>query len=242
MLRRIVSLLRLPLKLYVLRNGNCDFRLRGPSTWRSVRANMNLTTRQQEVLDYIEASQTQTGMIPTTREIQKHFGFASQTAAVNHLRALEKKGLIQKSEGRARAAVLTSRLEREAIFDIPIYGQIPAGMAETTEPEVDGMVSIDAASSGLRNKKGVFALKVRGDSMIGAGINDGDLVILEKVEPRNGAIVAALIDGETTLKRYVVSHGKPYLKAENPRYPDLTPVQELVVQGVMSVLIRRCQN
>jgi repressor LexA len=225
-----------------LASRTCDFPLREVNACHSVLANMILTTRQQEVLDYIEESQTQTGMIPTTREIQKHFGFASQTAAVNHLRALEKKGLIQKSEGRARAAVLTSRLEREAIFDIPIYGQIPAGMAETAEPEVDGMVSIDAASSGLRKKKGVFALKVRGDSMIGAGINDGDLVILEKLEPRNGSIVAALIDGETTLKRYVVSHGRPYLKAENPRFPDLRPVQELVVQGVMSVLIRRCQN
>ena len=78
--------------------------------------------------------------------------------------------------------------------------------------------------------------------VVGADIHEGDLVILEKLEPRNGSIVAALIDGETTLKRYVVSHGKPYLKAENPRFPDLTPVQELVVQGVMSVLIRRCQN
>jgi repressor LexA len=208
----------------------------------SVLANMNLTNRQQEVLDFIEESQAHTGMIPTTREIQKRFGFASQTAAVNHLRALEKKGLIQRAAGRARAAVLTSHLNRETILDIPIFGQIPAGMAETVEPESEGTISIDAASSGLKKERGVFALKVRGDSMIGAGIHDGDLVILENVEPRNGSIVAALIDGETTLKRYVVSRGNPYLKAENPRYPDLIPMQELRVQGVMAVLIRRCRN
>jgi repressor LexA len=208
----------------------------------SVPANMNITNRQQEVLDFIKESQAHTGLIPTTREIQKRFGFASQTAAVNHLRALERKGMIQRAAGRARAAVLTSQLNREAILDIPIYGQIPAGMAETVEPETEGMVSIDAASCGLKKERGVFALKVRGDSMINAGINDGDLVILEKAEPRNGSIVAALIDGETTLKRYVVNRGRPYLKAENPRYPDLVPVQELRIQGVMAVLIRRCRN
>jgi len=203
---------------------------------------MNLTHRQQEVLDFIEESQTQTGMIPTTREIQKRFGFASQTAAVNHLRALEKKGMIQRLAGKARAAVLTSHLHREAILDIPIYGQIPAGMAEMSEQENDGVLSIDSVTSGLKKDRGVFALKVRGDSMIGAGINDGDLVILENSEPRSGSIVAALIDGETTLKRYVVAKGSPYLKAENPRFPDLIPVEELRIQGVMALLIRRCRN
>ena len=199
---------------------------------------MNLTNRQQEVLDFIEESQNQTGLIPTTREIQKRFGFASQTAAVNHLRALEKKGMIQRAAGKARAAVLTSHLNREAILDIPIYGQIPAGMAETVEPETDGMVSIDAASCGLKKERGVFALKVRGDSMTGAGILPGDIVVLEFKEAKSGDIVAALIDGETTLKRYVVQRGKPFLKAENPRYTNLIPAQELVIQGVQIALLR----
>src|SRR5258708_6283676 len=199
---------------------------------------MDLTLRQQEVLDFIEESQTHTGMIPTTREIQKRFGFASQTAAINHLRAIEKKGVIQRSAGKARAAVLTSHLHRAAILDIPIYGQIPAGMAETADPETEGVLSIDAATSGLKKNRGVFALKVRGDSMIGAGINDGDLVILENTEPRNGSIVAALIDGETTLKRLVNQRGRSYLRAENPNYPDLVPLAELSVQGVMGALIR----
>ncbi len=200
---------------------------------------LTLTTRQQEVLDFIADSQTQTGMVPTTREIQQHFGFASQTAAVNHLRALEKKGFIQRQAGKARAMALTSHLEREQIIDVPIYGQIAAGLAETVEQDNDGVVSIDAASVGVTKGQRAFALKVRGDSMIGAGISDGDLVILEHREPRSGAVVAALIDGETTLKRFLQQGGNPYLKAENPHYPDLIPARELIIQGVMVALIRK---
>ena len=128
----------------------------------SVRANMStLTARQQQVLDFIADSQTATGLLPTTREIQQHFGFASQTAAVNHLRALEKKGVIQRAAGKARAVALTAHLERERIIDVPLYGQIAAGFAETVEQENDGMVSIDAASAGVRKGQRVFALKVR---------------------------------------------------------------------------------
>ena len=201
-----------------------------------------LTARQQQVLDFIADSQTATGLLPTTREIQQHFGFASQTAAVNHLRALEKKGVIQRAAGKARAVALTAHLERERIIDVPIYGQIAAGFAATVEQENDGMVSIDAASAGVRKGQRVFALKVRGDSMTGAGIHDGDLVILEHREPQPGAVVAALIDGETTLKRFVRQRGQPYLKAENPRFPDLIPVRELVIQGVMVALIRKFRN
>ncbi len=201
-----------------------------------------LTHRQQEILDFLSESQTQSGFVPSTREIQQHFGFASQTAAVNHLRALERKGVIQRSPGKARALALTVHLERETIIDVPIYGQIAAGYAETIEQDNDGIVSIDAASLGVTKGKRVFALKVRGDSMIGADIHDGDLVILENRAPRPDAIVAALIDGETTLKRYVLHQGKPCLKAENPRFPDLLPVRELLIQGVMVALIRKFRH
>ena len=75
--------------------------------------------------------------------------------------------------------------------------------------------------------------------MIGAQIADGDMVILQKRVPKNGELVAALIDGESTLKRYLLDHGKPFLKAENPLYPDLIPAAELVIQGVMIGLLRR---
>lgn len=198
-----------------------------------------LTAKQQAILDFISQEQVRSGYVPSTREIQDHFGFASQTAAVNHLRALERKGAIQRQAGKARAVAITSALKREPIFDIPIYGQIAAGMAEASEQEDDGLLTVDAATIGVRPGRRTFALKVRGESMINAGINDGDLAVLEHKDPRHNDIVAALIDGETTLKRYVVSHSRPYLKAENPTYPNLLPVRELIVQGVLVALIRK---
>jgi repressor LexA len=201
-----------------------------------------LTSRQQEVLDFIERAQAEDGVVPSSREIQQHFGFASQTAAMNHLRALEKKGVIQRQAGKARAVALTTHLERERIVDIPIYGAIAAGMAEMVEQENDGLVSVDAESIGVGRGRRMFALKVRGDSMIGAQIADGDLVILEIREPRHNDIVAALIDGETTIKRFIASDARPHLRAENPAYPELFPVGELVIQGVMVALIRRTRK
>ena len=203
---------------------------------------MKLTQRQQEVLDYITRTQETSGVMPSTREIQEYFKFASQTAAVNHLRALEKKGIIHRQPGKARAVAVVSQLRREAIIDVPIYGSIAAGYAETAEQEDEGKISVDAVTLGVGKNKRVFALKVRGDSMIGAGINEGDLVVLENREARDGAIVAALIDGETTLKRLVQQRGQYFLRAENPLYPDFIPLAELSVQGVMVALIRKFRH
>jgi repressor LexA len=203
---------------------------------------MNLTERQQQVLDYITDTQATAGVMPSTREIQEHFGFASQTAAVNHLRALEKKGIIQRRPGKARAVAVISQLRREPIIDVPIYGSIAAGYAETTSQEEEGTVSVDAETLGLSKGRRAFALKVRGDSMVGAGIFEGDLAILENREAQAGAVVAALIDGETTLKRLVLQRGRYFLKAENPAYPDFVPVTELQVQGVMVALIRKFRS
>ncbi len=199
----------------------------------------NLTTRQIEILDYLRMAQRQTGIMPSTREIQHYFGFASQTAAMSHLRALEKKGVIQRLPGKARAVVFPEDLDRAEIRDIPIYGRIAAGFAEGSEQEQEGCLSIDITSLGVSGKRETFALVVRGDSMIDAHICNGDTVVLEKREPRNKDIVAALIDGETTLKRYISNKGKPYLQAENPDFPDLIPAGELIVQGVLVALLRK---
>ncbi len=203
---------------------------------------MNLTDRQRQVLEFIAAAQHKSGVTPSTREIQEHFGFASQTAAVNHLRALERKGVLQRHAGKARAMALVSTLNRDPIIDIPIYGSIAAGFSQLTEESRDGVLSVDTRTVGLRSTARVFALKVRGDSMIGAQINDGDLVVLEQRGPKNHDIVAALIDGETTLKRFVLDRGNAFLKAENPKYPDLIPLTELLVQGVMVALVRKIES
>jgi repressor LexA len=197
-----------------------------------------LTKRQQEILDFLKLSQSKNGLMPSTREIQAHFGFASQTAAMSHLRALERKGVIVRLPGKARAVVFPEDLEREEVVDIPIYGSIAAGMAEAVEEQKEGCLSIDIASLGIPRNSRTFALKVRGESMIDAHICDGDTVILEFREPRPMDVVAALIDGETTLKRFVVEKGRPYLRAENEAYPDLIPARELVIQGVMVGLLR----
>jgi len=199
---------------------------------------LDLTKRQREIVEYLRMSQRQKGIMPSTREIQHYFQFASQTAAMSHLRALERKGVIQRLPGKARAVIFPEDLDRAEIADIPIYGSIAAGMAQDVEPDRQGCVSVDIAALGIPKHARTFALKVRGESMIDAHICDGDTVILEFREPRNGDIVAALIDGETTLKRYVVEKGQPFLRAENPDYPDLVPARELVIQGVLVALLR----
>jgi repressor LexA len=198
-----------------------------------------LTARQQEVLDFIRRQQQQTGFPPSSREIQTHFGFQSQTAAMNHLRALERKGAINRTPGKARSAVDLSFRLLPAFRPIPILGEIPAGMPTEASESSGSNLGIDLAAFGVESQAEVFAVRVRGDSMIGAQIADGDTVILQKRVPKNGELVAALIDGESTLKRYLVDHGKPFLKAENPLYPDLIPAGELVIQGVMIGLLRR---
>ena len=198
-----------------------------------------LTRSQRQILDFIDRQQRQTGITPSTYEIQEHFGFASQTAAVNHLRALERKGAIARLAGKARGILLPGAAARGALATVPVFGRIPAGRATEAEQEADERLGVDLAALGLRAGTRTFALRVQGDSMTGAAIVDGDLVILEIREPADGDIVAALIDGESTLKRYIVNRGKPYLKAENPAYPDLLPARELVIQGVMVGLVRR---
>jgi repressor LexA len=197
-----------------------------------------LTERQRDVLHFIQREQREKGVTPSTREIQSHFRFASQTSVMQYIAALERKGFLKRHAGKARA--LITPIQKVRIHDVPIYGQIPAGMATLTEQDVEGHVSLDAHSANVSKSHGTFALRVRGDSMVGAHILDGDVVILEQSkEVNNGDIVAALIDGETSLKRYVVEHGRPYLKAENPRYPNLIPARELKIQGVMVSLIRK---
>ncbi|MDB6146555.1 MAG: heme-binding protein [Spartobacteria bacterium] len=197
-----------------------------------------LTDRQRNVLDFIQNEQREKGITPSTREIQNHFGFASQTSVMQYISALERKGFIDRHARKARS--LITPLQKVRITDIPIYGQIPAGMATLTEQTIEGHISLDSRSVNASKNGRTFALRVRGDSMIGAHVLDGDIVILEdRKDVQNGDIVAALIDGETTLKRYVTERGRSYLRAENSNYPDLIPARELRIQGVMVSLIRK---
>src|SRR5438552_7660793 len=196
-----------------------------------------LTDRQKNVLDFIQNEQREKGITPSTREIQNHFGFASQTSVMQYLGTLERKGFLDRHARKARA--LITPVQKVRITDVPIYGQIPAGMATLTEQTIEGHVSLDTRSVNASKNGKTFALRVRGDSMIDAHILDGDIVILEdRKDVQNGDIVAALIDGETDLKRYVTEHGRPYLKAENPMYPNIVPARELRIQRVMDLVLQ----
>lgn len=192
-----------------------------------------LTKRQREVLEFVRRRREALGRMPSTREVQRFFGFASQTAVVNHLKALQRKGFLCRLPGDLVAVA------PRHYTDVPVLGSIPAGQPTYEEESSEGCLAVDLESIGLRPGSRAFALKVRGDSMIGAHIQEGDVVLLEVKEPRDGDIVAALIDGETTLKRFLREGQRPYLKAENPDYPDLIPAHELVIQGVMVALVRR---
>ncbi len=206
---------------------------------------MELTKRQRQVLDFIQSVRRSAETTPTLREIAAHFGFRSSRAAADHLDALKRKGFLQSEPGKARALRVTSPLAklRGSIVDIPLYGSIPAGIPQAREQEAEGCISVDVETVGYKPTRNAFALRVTGDSMVGRYILDGDFVVLEHgPEPRNGQVVAALIDGASTLKTFVVKGGKPYLKAENPKYPDLIPAQELMIQGVLKALIRRAKE
>lgn len=205
-----------------------------------------LTTRQHEILGFIQLHFRQENFWPSIREIQTHFGFASTNAVMGHLRALERKGFISRVPGQARAFRVTYDEGEEHpegstdVVDIPIYGNIAAGYPDGVETGGEiGRLQIDVDTAGVRRNQRAFALKVRGESMIDAGIHHGDIVILEPGLPKHGDIVAALIDNETTLKRFMQRPGHPpYLKAENPDYPELNPVSELVIQGIAKAVVR----
>jgi repressor LexA len=201
-----------------------------------------LTRRQHQIVDFVQAETDAGRPVPTLREIAQHFGFRAHRAAACHLAAIKEKGFIQWESGKARSLRPISPIHqfRSRIVDIPVFGSVPAGFAQDREQEPEGCVSVDVGTLGFTPTRTTFALRVTGDSMIGRHIISGDVVILEhNAEPRDGQIVAALIDGQTTLKTFLRRNGKPYLRAENPKFPDLIPAQELVIQGVFKSLVRK---
>jgi repressor LexA len=193
-----------------------------------------LTMPQQLVLDFIEERSTHGESPPTYREICERFGYKSPKAAADHVAALERKGLVTRKKGRSRGL----RLVRQRV-GIPLLGRIAAGTPRDGFSESGPRLPIDPAAYGIKNHSRAFALQVTGDSMVGRQIFDGDIVVLEhETPPHNGDIVAALIDNESTLKTFVRKGSKVWLRAENPRYPDLIPALDLQIQGVARAVIR----
>lgn len=204
-----------------------------------------LTHRQKQILEFIQRQQESDRLTPTLRDIAAHFRFRSPNAALCHVQALLAKGFLKNLPGRARALQVVDPAApkdraRPRVVSIPIYGTIPAGRPIDAAQDEEGCVLIDVETLGIKPSARTFGLKVRGDSMLGKHIVDGDVAVIEHgVQPRPGDVVAALIDGQVTLKTFLMQRGRPYLRAENPRYPDLIPQEELQIQGVLVALIRR---
>jgi len=203
-----------------------------------VQMNGSLSPRQEEILGFISEYQRVHVVPPSTRLIQRQFGFGSQTSVVRHLRSLAAKGAIEQladgSWGRRAREV-------QGLIEVALFGSIPAGEPILAAQEVRGAVGVDPAVFGISDsaRSRIWALEIKGDSMIGAHICPGDIGLFESREPRPGEIVAALIDGQTTLKRFERVDGRAILRAENPAYPDLIPAEHLEAQGVLVGLLRR---
>lgn len=202
-----------------------------------------LTEKQQAVLDFIEEYQMNFGKSPTIREMKEHFGVSSDNSILKHLKALADKGYIEKDDTPRGIKLLSSIKEKltGAFEDIklPVFGFIPAGGPVASEEHVDSWMSV--GSDLAENPEDFFILRVTGNSMIDAGIFEGDMVLINSAkQPKDQDIVVALVDNENTLKRYVKQkNGQVYLKAENPEYSDIYPENDLQVQGVVTSLIRQ---
>ena len=198
-----------------------------------------LTERQDQILDFVKTHQRTHGVPPSTRQIGRQLD-SSQATVMGHLRAPAKKSQLEKlADGKwgLKAAGVQTHL-----FEAPIYGSIPAGLPAMQEQTPDETITVDPALFGVRRARPdhFWFLRVRGDSMIDAHILDGDLVALERREPRPGDIIAALVDEtETTLKRLVRVGGRLILRAANARYADIIPTRGLESQGVVVGLMRR---
>jgi len=199
-----------------------------------------LTARQAQILEFIRDFQREHGLPPSTREIQRHFRFGSQTTVMDHLRALAAKDELGHLH-RHRWGLRPRDLPAAGLLSLPVYGSIPAGLPAMQEQEPEETLRVDPAVFGLRRPRPLhyWALRVQGDSMVDAHILDGDLAVLERREPRPGDIIAALVDDtSTTLKRLVQLNGRPLLRAANKRYRDIVP-ERLESQGVLVGVIRR---
>lgn len=194
---------------------------------------VKLTPRQQEILDFIRSSLEVLGAPPTRAEIANAFGFASHNAAEEHLRALAKKGIIVLEPGSARGIRLVEQL------GLPLIGSVAAGSPILAVENVQARYALDAS---LFKPRADFLLRVRGLSMINAGILDGDLLAVHRSsEARNGQIVVARLEEDVTVKRYRRHGNVVELIAENPDYAPIvvdTRRQALEIEGIAVGLIR----
>lgn len=170
----------------------------------------DLTRRQQQVLACIDDHIERNGYPPTLREIADHLGISGTLGVMKHLQALEKKGYIEKEPGSSRGIRLAGRTGSG--FALPLVGRVAAGTLQPALEEIEEYVSVDRS----RARRDDFLLRVRGDSMIEAGILDGDLVqVRPQQTAQDGEIVVALVGDEATLKRFHHEGDRIRLQPEN---------------------------
>ncbi len=198
----------------------------------------SLTDRQKAIYDFLLKTIREKGFAPSIHEIGRQFKIASTNGVSDHLKALEKKGYIRRVG--KRAIEIVNALGRTALVatrEVPILGKVAAGKPLLSEENIEGVITIpDDMGSGK-----TFALQVKGDSMIDAGILDGDRVIVKQQgTAENGEIVCAVINGEATLKRFFKKDGVITIKAENEKYaPIVVSEGEFRIAGRIVGLLRK---
>ena len=181
--------------------------------------NLVLTERQGEILKFIILNKEKFGYPPSIPEIQRKFSFKSPNAVQDHLEALERKGYISRHAHKARGIevlVYTASNEnnKSNALQIPLVGEISAGRPILAQENIEGTMVIDRSI--VKNSNGIFALRVKGDSMINAGILNGDYVIAsQQSDAEQGDIVVALIEDEATIKRFYKEENRIRLQPEN---------------------------
>jgi len=203
---------------------------------------MTITTRQQEILDYIAKMVVDRGYPPSVREIGEAVGLSSPSTVHSHLSALVKAGHLRRDPSKPRAIEVVDNpqaadtIVRSAVRDVPLVGRIAAGSPILAEEDITEVYPLPAS---LVGREPVFMLEIKGDSMVDAGILDGDLVVVRRQpDANNGDIVAALVDGEeATVKRFHKSDDTVTLHAENPAYSPMVFTEGVEILGrVISVL------
>ena len=196
-----------------------------------------LTDRQTKILDYIRYVTKVRNYPPSVREIGEAVGLSSSSTVHNHLNQLERRGLIKRDPSKSRTVQLVADADidqkRRNAVSVPVVGNVAAGSPILAEQNIEDHVLLSPDLA----KDGYFLLRVRGDSMINAGILNDDMVLVRpQHEASNGSIVVALVDGDATVKRFEKADGHVRLIAENPAYePIVTSNVSLVglVRGVI---------
>ena len=199
---------------------------------------LTLTPKQKEILDFIRAYRQKRGLSPTQREICEAFGYSSFGTLQKHIKLLLEKGVLVRDWNKRRSLVLAEENKPAGAVELPLAGRIAAGQPIEPEPEGETVAVPDV----LTRKGQNYVLRVNGSSMIDDGIHDGDFVVVNRREKAsNGEMVAALLNGEATLKRfYREADGRIRLQPANERMSPIWVAEgDLKVQGVVVGLMRK---